>query len=64
MKYFVLKPSGKSEYASASRQAMVTFAEAIRSTDKGLHDSLLKWVDNESDKLNPPAEEIHRTLER
>lgn len=47
MKYFVLKPSGKTIYAHASRQAMYAYAEAIEDDDMLLAKSLNEWAEDE-----------------
>lgn len=47
MKYFVLKPLGKSkndQFARASRIAMKAFSKSIRKTDPRLADELDYWV--------------------
>lgn len=48
MKYFVLKPKGKGKYAEASRQAMVTYALAIKEENPEMCDEMLNWVDREN----------------
>lgn len=45
MKYFVLKPSGPSPYAKASRMAMREYAKAIRADNAALADELMEWAD-------------------
>lgn len=53
LKYFVLNPtSSDAAFASASRAAMVTFAEVIRNTNKELALDLEKWVDLVNDSPN------------
>ena len=49
MKYFVLKPSGKDEYAAASRQAMIAYAQHlfITNTNQELAEELTAWVAKE-----------------
>lgn len=44
MKYFVLKPGGKTEYHRASRRAMRAYAASIRPTNPTLADDLLAWA--------------------
>lgn len=44
MKYFVLKPGGSDEYAWASRQAMLTYADAIAEVNPELAEELTQWV--------------------
>lgn len=50
MRYFVLKPSGKNPYATASREAMKAYANAIHSVNLKLSFDLLAWVDREIKK--------------
>lgn len=45
MKYFVLKPSGPSPYAKASRMAMRKYAEAIKAENPDMAAELIEWVD-------------------
>lgn len=45
MKYFVLKPEGTDPYAKASREALVAYAESIKTHDPGLAEDLWQWVD-------------------
>lgn len=52
MKYFVLKPRGKTQHAIASQLAMLTYAAAISDSDKQLSDDLLRWVKEETDRNN------------
>ncbi len=47
MKYFVLKPGGRDEYAVASRLAMLKYAEFIEEVDEQLSKHLTEWVDRE-----------------
>jgi hypothetical protein len=52
-KYFVLKPhAGESAtsaaYASASRKAMLAYADAIEVLNPGLANDLRDWVERES----------------
>ena len=44
MKYFVLKPSGKDDYARASRKAIMEYAANIRGTNEELATDLCRWV--------------------
>lgn len=46
MKYFVLKPKGTDPYAKASREALVAYAESIKTHDPGLAEALWQWVDD------------------
>lgn len=48
LKYFVLKPAGKSPHAEAARQAMFAYAAAIEDTDPQLADELCFWAETES----------------
>lgn len=45
MKYFVLKPKGTDPYAKASREALVAYAESIKTHDPNLAEELWEWVD-------------------
>jgi hypothetical protein len=49
MKYFVLKPKGKDEYAAASRQAMLAYAQHlfITNTNKEFAKELTAWAEME-----------------
>jgi hypothetical protein len=52
-KYFVLKPRAgegavSAAYASASRKAMLAYADAIEMLNPGLADDLRDWVERES----------------
>jgi hypothetical protein len=47
MKYFVLKPKGKSQYAAASRAAMRRYAKVIASDNPGLAEELHSWAERE-----------------
>ena len=49
MKYFILKPKGQDAYASASRAAMLRYADGIRDTNQTLADELRKWAKREKD---------------
>ena len=44
MKYFVLKPEGKSEYNIASRHAMLEYARTIEPFDPVMAEELRNWV--------------------
>jgi len=55
LKYFVLKPRGKGEYAVASRAAMRAFAKAIEKEDKELALSLVEWADIEMSRAAKDA---------
>ncbi len=51
MKYFVLKPEGKSKedvYAAASRKAMKAYSDYIRPTNEQLANELWSWANRES----------------
>jgi hypothetical protein len=47
MKYFVLKPKGKSEYHHASRAAMYAYADAIEDENPALAADLRAWAGKE-----------------
>lgn len=49
MKYFVLKPKGKDQYAVASRKALLTYADIICSENPLLAKELRDWVNKEID---------------
>lgn len=49
MKYFVLKPKGTTEYSTASRKAMRTYADQIQFINPGLCRDLREWADREND---------------
>jgi len=50
MKYFVLKPRGNSPYATASRDAMIAYADSIESENPELASELTGWVMEETGK--------------
>ena len=50
MKYFVLKPSGDSPYAIASRDAMIAYADSIEHENPQLAADLNNWVMEETGK--------------
>jgi len=52
MKYFVLKPKGKDEYARASRKALRAYALAIRFENLALCEQLRDWADREDWIIN------------
>jgi hypothetical protein len=45
MKYFVLSPTKKSPYGTASRVALLAYASTIRSTNPILAQHLTLWID-------------------
>jgi hypothetical protein len=47
MKYFVLKPTGNDIYGSASRLAMLTYAEVIKEENPEFSGELIAWVQRE-----------------
>lgn len=47
MKYFVLKPRGMDWHATASRDALVAYAKAIKGHEPELAQELLDWVKKE-----------------
>ena len=42
---FVLNPEGTDPYAKASREALVAYAESIKTHDPNLAEELWEWVD-------------------
>jgi hypothetical protein len=50
MKYFVLKPAGKDQYAAASRAAMRRYAKVIAATNPTLASDLHSWAEREFGK--------------
>lgn len=48
MRYFVLKPGGTDEYATASRAAMIAYATCIETVNAVLAAELREWVRKES----------------
>lgn len=57
MKYFVLKPRGRSHHAEAARAAMLAYARAIGDHDPELAQGLGEWVNREESRMEaaPPA---------
>ena len=51
MKYFVLKPKGADPYAKASREALIAYAESIKTHDLALAEDLWRWVDLVMDRI-------------
>lgn len=51
MKYFVLKPEGTDPYAKASREALVAYAESIKTHDPALAKDIWEWVDSSLTKI-------------
>ena len=51
IKYFVLKPGGKSAYAKASRTAMRLFATEIEASDPKLANAVKSWAYDEERKI-------------
>lgn len=47
MKYFVLKPGGKSPYSHASRSALYAYADAIEEENEPLAHDLRAWAGRE-----------------
>jgi len=45
MKCFILNLEGTDPYAQASREALVAYAESIKTHDPGLAEELWRWVD-------------------
>tara|TARA_R100001086_G_C11665014_1_gene211318 strand:- start:124 stop:315 length:192 start_codon:yes stop_codon:yes gene_type:complete len=52
MKYFVLKPEGKTPYHVASRRAMRSYAAAIKDENPELAFKLREWADSEALQAN------------
>ena len=50
MKYFVVKPSGTSPYAMASRRAIIEYGLAIKLHDPELAEDLFEWAKREARK--------------
>ena len=48
LRYFILKPKGRSMYAQASREALKAYAEAIELENKELSEDLNAWVERET----------------
>ena len=46
MKCFILNLEGTNPYAKASREALVAYAESIKTHDPGLAEALWQWVDD------------------
>jgi hypothetical protein len=44
LRYFVLKPKGRDEYARASRTAMRAYADSIESVNEQLAQDLREWA--------------------
>ena len=57
MIYFVLKPSGLSPYAAASRKAMLRYANEIGGENPILAKELREWVLKETPQASPEAVE-------
>ena len=51
LNYFVLKPSGNSEYSFASREALKAYANAIEIENPKLAEDLNIWRSSEVKKL-------------
>jgi len=47
MKYFVLKPASNDLFGSASRMAMLTYAEVIKEKNPEFAGDLIDWVQRE-----------------
>ena len=60
MKYFVLKPSGISAYASASREEMFAYAKSIISENPGLSRDIWEWASEELAKATERKGEEER----
>ena len=46
LKYFVLSPAKQDPYGEASREAMIRYAECIKSTNPLLGRELEEWVES------------------
>ena len=55
MKYFVLKPKGSDPFASASRAAMLRYADMIKPHDPNLAEDLYQWALREAADAYPGA---------
>lgn len=51
LKYFVLKPRGHDEYARASRQAMMRYAQIIQDVDPTFANEIVEWAQQEQAAL-------------
>lgn len=51
MKCFILNLEGTDPYAKASREALVAYAESIKTHDPGLAEELWRWVDSSLTKI-------------
>lgn len=60
LKYFVLKPTGRSAWAKASRTAMRVFAVEIEATEPELAGSLKQWAYAEERKINTEEPDENR----
>jgi len=58
MKYFVLKPKGRSVYAAASRVAMLAYADEIEKLNPKLAGQLRDWAIVELDIANEWVESV------
>jgi hypothetical protein len=61
MKYFVLKPSGNSKHAAASRKAMRVYAMMIRDENFELAKELMEWADSEMKKTDACKKNVLKT---
>lgn len=50
LKYFVLKPGGNDSYARASREALVSYANAIQAEDPKLAHAVMEWAITEESR--------------
>ncbi len=58
LKYFVLKPHGRDDWAVASRIAIRTFADSVRHLDSELSASLLHWCSEEERRAEVLESEV------
>ena len=58
LKYFVVKPEGRSVYAVASRQAIRAYADEIEKHDPKFAKDLREWAQKELDVANDWIEKV------
>jgi hypothetical protein len=56
MKYFVLKPASNDLFGSASRMAMLTYAEVIKEKNPEFAEDLITWVQHEQAEVDKSYE--------
>jgi hypothetical protein len=52
MKYFVLKPASNDLFGSASRMAMLTYAEVIKEKNPEFAGEVIAWVEREQAEID------------